>query len=596
MEWLNPQATYRHFSRLSAAHLVFGDTWVMSLFGSIQMGGNTLRAMQIGLHVVGNNIANANTPGFVRQEVIYKPAPVQRLGNLVLGLGVQVDSIVDKLDQFVQERLAGARGDRAAAETQEQVFRDLESLLNELSSDADLSSSLVGFFNAIDEVLKDPGDLATRNLAINKGVALTDNLGHLHSRAFDIQLQLNDRVTAVADQINDLSERIRLLNVQIATTEGGDTSESKAGGLRVRRQEAVNALADLIGVRVEEQPSGGLAISLNGEFLVFEGLRRAVEVETTSDSGLPLGTINFADTHSALGTVSGELRGLYTARDEIVNGFLSGLDDLAKTLAFEFNKIHSQGQGLVGFQTLTSQEKVANADTALDAAGLPFTPVNGAFDVLIHSKEDNLTKTHTILVDLNGLDEDSTLNGLAAQLDAIVGLQATVTSSGALKLTSESSDVDFAFSGDTSGVLAALGLNTFFTGSSAATLDVNSELKGIENAGKFAASLGGIAEDAGNAERLAAFLEQPLDAAGNATLADLYNQLINDVAQGSALAQSVAEGFRAFEGTLEGQLQAVSGVNLDEEAIELITLQRIYQASARYIQTLAELLDLLVEL
>ena len=43
----------------------------MSLFGSIQMGGNTLQAMQVGLQVVGNNIANANTPGYVRQEAVY---------------------------------------------------------------------------------------------------------------------------------------------------------------------------------------------------------------------------------------------------------------------------------------------------------------------------------------------------------------------------------------------------------------------------------------------------------------------------------------------------------------------------------------------
>ena len=74
----------------------------MSLFGSIQLGANTLRAMQIGLQVTGNNIANANTPGFVRQEVIYSPAPVQKIGNLVLGLGVQVDAIVDKAMGFSQ--------------------------------------------------------------------------------------------------------------------------------------------------------------------------------------------------------------------------------------------------------------------------------------------------------------------------------------------------------------------------------------------------------------------------------------------------------------------------------------------------------------
>ena len=145
-------------------------------------------------------------------------------------------------------------------------------------------------------------------------------------------------------------------------------------------------------------------------------------------------------------------------------------------------------------------------------------------------------------------------------------------------------------------MLAALGLNTFFTGSTAATLGVNDEVKGIGNAAKFAASLGGIGEDSGNAERLAAFLDQPLESAGNASLGDLYNQLLNEVTQGSSIAQSVAEGFRVFEGTLEGQSQAVSGVSIDEEAIKMITLQRIYQASAKYIQTITELLDLLVNL
>ena len=60
----------------------------MSLFGSIQMGGNTLRAMEIGLHVVGDNIANANTPGYVRQEAIFAPASTQKKGSLILGLGV----------------------------------------------------------------------------------------------------------------------------------------------------------------------------------------------------------------------------------------------------------------------------------------------------------------------------------------------------------------------------------------------------------------------------------------------------------------------------------------------------------------------------
>jgi len=171
-----------------------------------------------------------------------------------------------------------------------------------------------------------------------------------------------------------------------------------------------------------------------------------------------------------------------------------------------------------------------------------------------------------------------------------------VTSNGGLQLKSDSSDIEFAFSGDTSGTLAALGINTFFTGSGAADIGVNAEVRGIDNAGKFAASSKGIGNGSGNAEVLSALMDQPLSSAGNSSLSDLYNQLINEVTQGSSVTQSLAEGYRTFQGTLEGQQQAVSGVSIDEEAVKMLTMQRIYQASAKYIQTVADLLDMLVKI
>jgi flagellar hook-associated protein 1 FlgK len=393
-----------------------------------------------------------------------------------------------------------------------------------------------------------------------------------------------------------LAEQVRQLNVQIASTEGGNSSASQAGGLRDRRQAALDRLSELIGVHVSEQPSGGVSVAVGGDFLVFEGIRREVTVEKANQSGDSGGIIKFADTNGVLDTSTGEVKGLYTARDDVVGGFMSKLDDLAGTLAFEFNKVYSQGQGLVGFQNLSSVESVRDSGAALDAAGLPFAPTSGTFDLLVHSKGDNLTRTHTIRIDLDGMDEDTTLASLAQQLDAVDGISASITATGTLQLSADSTDIEFSFSGDTSGVLAALGLNTFFTGSTAGSIGVNSEVKGIDNAGKFAASLGGIGQDSKNAERMATFLDQPLESAGNASLADKYSQMLNEITQGSSVASSVAEGFRTFEGTLQGQQQAVSGVSIDEEAVNMLTLQRIYQASAKYIQTVADLLDLLVKI
>jgi flagellar hook-associated protein 1 FlgK len=569
----------------------------MSLFGSIQMGSNTLQAMQIGLQVVGNNIANANTPGYVRQEAVYIPAAVQKQGNLILGLGVEVDGIIQKIDKFVLARLVGARGERANAEVQEHVYGELERVLNELSDENDLSSSLTGFFNAVDLIATEPDNVAARNLAVGKGITLTENINNLRNRVTEVRQQLDERVTAVADEINALAEQIRELNVQIAASEGGGSSSSEAGGLRVRRQTAVDRLSELIGIHVIEQPSGGLSISIGGDVLVFDGQRREVEVNTTASSGIASGVIEFTNTHAPLNTSTGELTGLYAARDEIAAGFLDRLDDLAATLAFEFNKVFSQGQGLVGFDQLTSNSAVLDAGAALDAAGLAFTPASGSFDLIVSNKSDRLlSETHRILIDLNGFDEDTSLDSLAEQLDAIEGISASVTTTGKLQIAADSTDIDFAFAGDTSGLLAALGLNTFFTGSTAASLGVNDELKGIDNAGKFAASSDGIGEGSGNAVKLAVFLDQPIDSAGGASLSDLYNQLIIQITQGASAAQSVADGFRTFEGSLESQAQSVSGVSIDEEAVKMLTLQRVFQASAKYIQTISELLELLVKL
>jgi flagellar hook-associated protein 1 FlgK len=570
----------------------------MSLFGSIQLGANTLRAMQIGLQVTGNNIANANTPGFVRQEVIYSPAPVQKIGNLVLGLGVQVDAIVDKIDKFVLDRLVGARGDRAGAEVREDAYNEIENLLNGLSGDTDLSTVFTNFVNAIGGVLDDPSDPAARNLVITQGDTLASTLNNFGRRATAVRVEFNNRIVAASDEINKLTETIRKLNVQVATVEGSGQSASDAGGLRTERQEAIDRLSEILGVTATEQASGAVNISVGGEFLVFEGQRESVEITTTSQDGLTISTVQFSNTKSPLISGSGELPALYQARDEIVGDFMEGLNQLAGLFAYEFNKLHTQGQGLVGFKDLESVNTIANPNAAMDEAGLAFSPVSGHFQLQVFNRAQESTKTHDIFVQLEGLDDDTSLNDLTAAINAIDGVTATITPAGKLKITSDSGDTEFAFEGDTSGVLAALGLNTFFTGSTALDLGINSELRGLGNEAKFAASGGGLGpqSDSTNALAMSKFLDLTLDSAGGLTVADVYDRLVNSVSQGATVAGSIAEGFRVFENTLDGQLQAVAGVNIDEEAINMMTLQRIYQASARFIQTAAEMLDTLINL
>lgn len=566
----------------------------MSLFGSIRIGANSLRANDIALQVVGQNIANANTPSYIREDVILNPAPTQRVGGLLLGLGVQVDAVIQKIDSFLEERLRGAVSEQGEAETVEQVYAQLEGLINALA-DVNVGSLMTGFFNSISEILNQPGDRSIRNLVVLQGQRLAQDIQRLADRAQRLRNELNARVKNMADDINRLLEEIRVLNVRISNTEGGQVSKSDAVGLRDQRLAALEKLARLIDIRVIEQPSSGVVVYRGGDYLVYEGTARQVQVALQYEGGYAKADIHLSDTDAPLSPNSGQLRGLLDARDQVLGRFVDQLDQFAKTLIFEFNKVHSSGQGLNGYTRLTSQYQVDDLAAPLDDAGLPFAPVNGSFQLLVYNRRTGLTKSTEIKVNLGGLGRPITLTSLVDAINSQVeGVRAEINYDKRVTLRTLSAEDELAFANDTSGVLAALGLNVFFTGTGARDIAVSSEV--TRDPAKFAASRSGVGADTSNAVEMSQLIDKPLASRDGASLAVLYNWLVSEATQGSAIAKSVADGARVFEISLRGQKLSTSGVNLDEEAVRMIAHQRAYQAAAKYIAALAELFELLVSL
>jgi flagellar hook-associated protein 1 FlgK len=565
----------------------------MSLFGSMQIAKNALSAAQLGLQVAGNNIANANTPDYIRQDIELRATPTQRVGGLLLGSGVAVHAVYQRIDNFLEERLRSATSDLSRGETQEKVYVQLETLLGELS-DTDLSTSMNRFFGAIHDVANQPENSAVRNVAVLAGQDLAADIQRLDDDVRAVRSDLNDQVLDKVDQINALTEEIARLNVQIVQAEGGGALASDAVGLRDRRQRNLTLLSQIIDVRSVEQPTGAVNVFSGGEYLVFDGQARTVVAEQIPDRGLAAFELRLEATDAPLRSTAGELGGLLSARDEILGGFLDNLDEFAQTFIFEFNRVYAGGQGLSGFSQLTSEHAVADAQAPLDQAGLPFTPDNGAFQVLVRDKQTGLTNTTDVQVPLNGLEDDLTFEQLVQRLDAIEGLAAEVDQAGKIVLRSETPQQEFAFANDTSGVLAALGVNTFFTGTDAQDVGVHAAIQ--SDPSKFAASRDGIANDAANVERLAVLLNAPLDSQDGGTLSGKYEALVGTVTQNAAATRSATDGFRVFKNTLEGQKLATSGVNLDEEAVRMIAYQRSFQASARFIATINEVLNTLVNL
>ena len=143
-------------------------------------------------------------------------------------------------------------------------------------------------------------------------------------------------------------------------------------------------------------------------------------------------------------------------------------------------------------------------------------------------------------------------------------------------------------------MLAALGINTFFTGRGADDIAVNPALQA--DADLIAAAAAFVSGDGGNAGRIAALDTAPSGRLGEVSLVKFYNGLASEVASASAAAREDAEAAEVVFTTLQAQRESLSGVNLDEEAIQLVKFQRAFQGAARFVGVVDGLLNELVTL
>jgi flagellar hook-associated protein 1 len=565
----------------------------MSISSSIQLAAGALQANDIALQVVGQNIANANTPGYLTEVANFVPGPTQINGGLVLGTGVQIQSITQQVDNFLQSQLRTANSNQAGADTLKGNYTQLENIFGALNSSSNLSGALNQFLSSISNILNQPESESVRQSAVLQGQSLAQTINSLADQSVQLRQSIDSQVRGLAPQINILTSQIAALNTQIEQATSGGTSASSANGLSDQRNLAVSQLAQLIGIQVNQQPDGTLSVYNGGNYLVDEGTASKVEVAPSSNRGIPISTIEIEGSNAPLQATSGQLQGLVSSRDDALGVFQDELNSFAGTLTNEFNKVYSGGQGISAYTQTTSLNPVSDPNVSLNQAGLAFTPTNGSLQLIVTNTQTGRSTMSSIPVALLGAGHSTTLNSLAAEINGVSGLSATV-SSGKLTISATGTNTQFAFGADTSGTLAALGINTFFTGSQAGSIGINSTV--LQDPTKFAASSQGVGTDTTNAQTLAGFLTQPLASQNGATIQTLYDNLTSTVTQGSANATAAANAADTIQSSLNSQATAESSVNIDDQVVNMMNYQQAYQASAKYISTLSSLLAMLVQL
>lgn len=567
----------------------------MSLFSSLSIGASAINANQFALRIVGNNIANAATEGYVRQEITLGTLDTIRAGSLTFGAGVRAVSVRQQIDRQLNERARQTGGEFEAADAQAALFRRVETTFNELT-DNDLSTALSNFFAALQNVANQPDNMSLRSIAVENARVATGAIRDIRTQLDRIVSDINTEVSLAADPINSTLEAIRRLNSSIVAGESGTSSD--AGDLRTERDRLLTSLSKLIDIDVHEQPGGSVNILTNGDYLLFNGSIQKVGTLPETVDGQQVTRLVFEGSKIALSTVGGRIGGIQRFRDESIPQVTGALDTMASTLIYQFNRMHSQGQGLRNFSDLVGTYRAIDPSAAMNSAdaGLDFVPTNGSFQVRVTDKVTGQVKTYDVDVDLDGIGADDSLNDVVNRINTVAfGGQsvASVNGHGRVELHALAGE-EFSFANDSSGFLAAMGLNTFFQGIDSRSIAVNEAL--AANPALLAASSNGEPGDNGNALRLASFTSNRFDELGGSSFDGFLASMVQQIGSTSQSAAVHAETLKNAKAALDAENLSISGVSLDEEAIKLISYQRGFQASARFLRTINDLMDELMSM
>ncbi|WP_417387268.1 flagellar hook-associated protein FlgK [Gimesia sp.] len=566
----------------------------MGLNATLSMAKQSLEIFGTGIQVAGQNISNAGTPGYIREQLVLNPSAPYRQGALITGTGVEISGIQQQIDQFLETRIHSANTDFSAIDERNTIFKQLENELRELT-DGDLSTGLNDFLATINNVVNQPSSIPDRQFVINEADKFAADISSLRLRLNQLREVQTVNVENLVTEANDLINKIVDLNPKISKLEASGLLQSDAGALRSQRYDALNRLSELIPIRYRERSDGAIDVFTGSDYLILAGTSQNLELKTDTDRGVVVSEVYLSQTQSNISRTGGELKGIIEGRDDILGGFVDQLDTYASNLIFEFNKIHSSGEGTAGFEQLTSASRALDPSATLNSeqSGLPFQANHGSFQIKVTNKTTGITNTVTINVDLDGIGGDTTLNSLSASINGVANLNSSVSTDGRLSISADS-DYEFRFSNDTSGALAAIGINTLFTGGDSSDIDINSVVS--QNQQFLATGQGGGPSDGSNAVLLASFSENPIDSLGGISLDDYYEKIVSNLAQSSASEGALAEGAQTFRDSLLSQREQFSGVSIDEETINVLTYQRAFQSAARLVSTIDELFTILLNI
>lgn len=614
-------------------------------------GVSGLLAFQRALDTTSHNIANVNTPGYSRQVAELTARQAEQHGSGWLGNGVEVNTVKRMYDDFMASQARSSSSTFSQLDTFAAQVQRVNNLFGDSSTG--LTASLQNFTNALQSVASSPTSIPARQTLLSQGQALVSRLQSYDSSLDSLDTQVNVQLDAEASTISTLATGIAKLNQEISA--GYARSGQPPNDLLDQRDRLLDELSTHVNVSTVKQGDNSVNVFIgNGQPLVvgqtasrlaavadsFDPTRRVIALQTATSS------IDVTDN-----LTGGTLGGTIDFRQQVLEPARNSLGKFSVGLAQAMNDQHAAGMDLQGnlggdffavgsVAVQASSVNAGSASLAVTRTGagaltnadylMTYTATGWTAQRADTGAAVTLTGAGTVAspfvaeglsIVVSGTPQVGDRLKILPTADAVDGLAVVVT---------DPSEVAAAAPIVASSASANTGTGTITPGE---VLDAgNAQLRStvtirfltattysVNGAGSFAYASGGNidvngwrvqvsgspavgdaftvadntagAGDNRNAVRLTAVLNQPVFSNGTTSLNAAVGQFMGDIGVKTNQAQVGRDAQKVVRDENAAALQSLSGVNLDEEAADLLKFQQAYQAASRVIATANSLFD-----
>ncbi len=570
----------------------------MSSLGGLYIGVTGLNVSQAALNITSHNLANVDTKGYVRQQAVltdfnYIKWGESYISSMQQGLGANFAAVKQVRDSFLDQAYRQEAGRQAFYESQTLAVQEVESLFGELEGVA-FQDSLDEFWISLQELCKEPDNIVARASLIETAVTFIERSENISRQLNNYQINLNTQIINQVKRINEIGNELKTLNIKIRQYES--TGVEKANDLRDQRNLLLDELGKMAGITYKENAVGIVTVNLEGVPFVTEDTVFRMETARMSDTSEMLKPVWVAHGNSDVfsldkapssqnNTDVGSLKGLLIARGHKQAKYT----DIPLRTDYETEGLY--------------QDAVRDYNNKINPSVI--MTVQAQFDQLIHgivtTVNDILSPNREVTLSdgskIKILDEERAPIGMDADKTMGEGL----FSRKSMDRYSEYMEIEIenglgGYEYITARVYQPEDPSDNYSLFTLGEIEVNRKILQNYSIIPLSSNSGTGEYDIETAKKLLSAWQEPFSTLSPNTLTknnfnDYYTAFIAEIANRGERLNTIRDNQASMVVSIDNQRLEVTGVSSDEELTNLIKYQHAYNASARYVNVVSEMLE-----